>query len=200
MKFEAKISKEEIMTLPVLHFQGKIFLIDNFKDFNRYINRLYQKSIWGFDTETKPSFRKGQSNQNKVALLQLSSANECYLFRLNKIGIPDELINFLSDDSIIKVGLSIKDDNSALGKLRSFKKQGFIDLQSIVNFYGIEDLGLRNVAAIVLGQRISKSQQLTNWEADELTDAQKVYAATDAWACREIYLKLINNERAVRGD
>ncbi len=200
MKFEAKISKENIMQCPILHFEGEIIIIDNLKDLKKHIDKLFQKHLWGFDTETKPNFRKGKSNQNKVSLMQLSSSNCCYLFRLSKIGIPDKLAEFLSDENYVKVGLSIKDDLSGLVKLREFEKHGFIDLQKIVNFYGIEDLGLRNVAAIVLGKRISKSQQLTNWDSDELTESQKIYAATDAWACREIYLKLIKNERAVRGD
>ncbi len=195
MSFFNRILKEDILKLQVVNFDGKIILIDDLDKFNKNIPNLYKEKIWGFDTETKPSFKKGESNQNTVSLLQLSSKNITFLFRLNKIGFPDELLEFLSNHEYLKVGLSIKDDLNLLRKLKNFSHKGFIDLQTIVHEYGIEDMGLRKLAAIVLQRRVSKSQQLTNWDAEELTEKQQIYAATDSWVCREIYLKLISSQK-----
>lgn len=139
----------------------------------------------GIDTETRPSFVKGQTH--KVALLQVSTREICFLFRLNMIGMPDSLVNFLENPAIIKVGLSLKDDFMALHKRADFSQQSFVELQEYVNAFGIQDKSLQKIYAILFGKKISKSQRLTNWEADVLSDAQKRYAATDAWACYNIY-------------
>lgn len=194
MTFLNNISKEEILKMPVVAFTGKIIIIEDSASFDKYYPMLMSNRIWGFDTETKPCFKKGKSNQNQVSLLQLSIQNTCFLFRLKDIGMPDRLLSFFSNPNIIKVGLSIKDDLAGLRKLRNFKEDSFVDLQNLVKYYGIEELGLRKIAAIVLNKRVSKTQQLTNWEAENLSEKQQIYAATDAWVCREVYLKLINNE------
>lgn len=190
MSFNSSINKEDILNLPISRFAGDIILIDNLNDFDKYFNLLVKEKIWGFDTETRPSFKKGQSNQNFVSLLQLSSYERAILFRLNKLGFPEKLVNFLSDQNYLKVGLSIKDDLNSLKKITDFDHSGFVDLQNIVSDYGINEKSLRKLAAIVLQKRVSKAQQLTNWDAESLSHKQLVYAATDAWTCREIYLKL----------
>ncbi|HUV01042.1 MAG TPA: 3'-5' exonuclease, partial [Bacteroidales bacterium] len=159
--------------------------------FKRVIPRLLSNTILGFDTETRPSFRKGR--KNKVSLIQLATGDLSCLFRINKIGIPEELIELLANPEVIKAGVAIHDDIRFLKGVKKFIPSGFIDLQKFVKDYGIESSGLKKLAAIILGFRISKSQQVTDWEADSLTEAQQVYAATDAWVCYEIYSKLINN-------
>jgi ribonuclease D len=144
----------------------------------------------GFDTETRPTFKKGR--KNSVSLIQLSSGDLAFLFRINRIGIPDELADLLSDPSVIKAGVAVHDDIKFLKGVRKFTPDGFIDLQNFVKDFGIQSSGLKKLAAIILGFRISKRQQVTNWEAEQLTEAQQIYAATDAWVCHQIYKKLIN--------
>ena len=186
-----KLSKEELHAFPIKKFSGEIYLIDDFKNLNKAIDILKEQTVLGFDTETRPAFKKGVFNN--VALIQLSTQNQAFLFRINKIGLPDALIDVLTDESIIKVGAAIRDDLKALKKINPFTPSSFIDLQNYVKYFGIESYSLQKMSAIVLGFRISKSQQLSNWETTELTKAQMVYAATDAWVSLEIYLKLKNN-------
>ena len=188
MNYNARLEKAEISAMPTAAFDGRIITIDTAAAVDQAIKALSQESAVGIDTETRPSFRKGV--QYGVSLLQLSTADTCFLFRLNRTGMPDSLVKLLEKKDTIKVGLSLHDDYQALNKRRNFKAGSFIDLQKIVGNYGIEEMGLQKVFAIVFGKRISKSQQLTNWENDVLTDKQKLYAATDAWACLEIYKKL----------
>ncbi|HXK82238.1 MAG TPA: 3'-5' exonuclease [Bacteroidales bacterium] len=188
--FKENISKEEINNLPIAVFKGTIVIIDSVRVLKKYLPELMLENIWGIDTETKPCFKKGVQNQNKTALIQLCGNRKAFLFRVNKIGIPDVLVKIFSDEKILKVGLALKDDIAGLENIRKFKAQSFIDLQKYVNDFGIEANGLRSLSAIVLGIRISKTQQLSNWEADVLDEKQILYAATDAWAPRQIYLKL----------
>lgn len=183
------ISKEELNALDVEVFNGEIRVIDSQEQVDAACEALKQVDIIGFDTETKPAFRKGVSN--KVALLQLSTSDKCFLFRLNKIEMPSCLISILSDKDIKKIGLSIKDDFHALGKTYSFKPQNFIEIQSLVKDYDIEEQSLQKVYAILFNKRITKGQRLSNWEADELSEAQQMYAAIDAWACLKIYQHLV---------
>jgi ribonuclease D len=190
--FEPTISKEDLHQLPVGQFKGRIHLIENLDQFHEVYPKLLEEPILGFDTETKPAFTKGTTH--RVSLLQLSSANNAYLFRLNKIGIPDELARVLSSSHQLKLGVAIRDDIRHLAALRSFKPDGFIELQDYVKQYGIENSGLSKLAGIILNFRVSKSQQLTNWENETLTEAQQMYAATDAWAAYEIYEALKNIE------
>jgi ribonuclease D len=144
--------------------------------------------VLGFDTETRPSFKKGR--KNKVSLIQLANNDFACLIRINRIGIPDELAAILSDPGVIKAGVAIHDDIRFLTGVRKFRPEGFVDLQGFVKEYGIQSSGLKKLAAIILGFRISKRQQVTDWEATELTEAQRIYAATDAWVCHQIYKKL----------
>ena len=192
MNYQAKIEKEKIIDLPVAKTDCKIVIIDNEQSVDEAVKELYLSDIVGFDTETKPSFAKGK--MNKIALLQLSTEKKCYLFRLQKIGKNEKLKTFLESTKILKIGLSVKDDFRMLSKWTKVKPQNFIELQTFVKNFGIEEMSLQKIFAILFSQKISKREQLSNWEADTLGKAQKLYAATDAWACRQIYLKLIENE------
>lgn len=186
--FIENISGEEIKDLDLKWFEGEIIVVDTFKTYKKIIPRLMNEGVLGFDTETRPSFRKGR--KNKVSLIQLANDKIACLFRINRIGIPDELANILSDPGLIKVGVAIHDDIKFLKGVRRFDPAGFVDLQGFVKSFGIQSSGLKKLAAIILGFRISKRQQVTDWEAPDLTEAQQIYAATDAWVCYQIYDKL----------
>ncbi|MBU0765037.1 MAG: 3'-5' exonuclease domain-containing protein 2 [Bacteroidetes bacterium] len=186
--FESNISREELCKLPLAGYEGKIVLINERDALNHYIPEICESSVLGFDTETKPVFRKHITHS--VALLQLASGTSVYLIRLNRTGIPSSLVGLLEDEKILKVGAAIRDDIRKLRSCRSFVPGGFVDIQKFVKQFGIEAEGLRKITAIVLKFRISKSQQLSNWEDNKLTPAQQRYAATDAWVCREIYGKV----------
>ena len=188
------MSKEQIYTLPLKHFDGRILLVDSIDRFYQVYDELRNYTVLGFDTETKPSFKKG--NRNKVSLVQLANHDMAVLIRVNRIGIPDGLAEILSNSRKIKTGVAIRDDISGLNKLRPFIPAGFIELQNYVKEYGILANGLRELTAILLGFRISKSQQVTNWDADELSESQLIYAATDAWVGYQIFAKL-NSLRAI---
>ena len=188
--YKENITVEELAEHELSWFKGEIVLVDNLKTFFEVFPRLLGSDLLGFDTETRPTFKKGK--KNSVSLIQLSTEDLACLFRINKIGIPDELIKLLSDPSVIKAGVAVHDDIRFLSGVRKFTPNGFIDLQNFVKDYGIQSSGLKKLAAIVLGFRISKRQQVTDWEADQLTEAQEIYAATDAWVCHQIYKKLVN--------
>lgn len=190
--FRANIEKSEVAQMPNTLFSGRIITIDTHDDAEKAVLALSRESIVGIDTETRPSFRKGV--HYNVSLLQISTLETCFLFRLNRIGMPKPLIELLENNGITKVGLSLHDDYQALNKRKRFTPANFLDLQKYVTRFGIEEKGLQKMYAIVFGERISKSQQLTNWDADVLTDKQKLYAATDAWACLRIYHHLKNLE------
>ena len=191
-QYSGSITDEELRKLPVLQFDGRVTLVDNMDRFYRVMGEIGRPPLLGFDTETRPSFKKGR--RYKVALLQLADADRAWLFRLNMIGLPPELAALLSDKQIVKTGVAIRDDIKALRSLTQFEPHGFIDLQSVVADHGIQELGLKKLTAIVLGYSISKSQQVSNWEAPALTEPQQLYAATDAWVCRSIYLALNGKE------
>jgi ribonuclease D len=183
--FKANFSREEIELLPRRKFEGHIYYIDSIEAFEKFFPLLKDTPILGFDTETKPAFKKGVVNE--VSLLQLGNSENIFLFRLNHIGFPKELIKILADEKIIKAGVAIRDDIVTLKRLHNFQPAGFIDLQTFVKDFGIEDNGLKKLAANILGFQISKRQQTSNWEAERLSEAQIEYAATDAWVCHEIY-------------
>ena len=193
MSYNAHIDKNEISTMPTVTFEGRIITIDTPQAVDQAIMALSNEAYVGIDTETRPSFRKGV--QHDVSLIQLSTPDTCFLIRLNRTGMPDSLVKFLENKQIAKIGLSLHDDYQGLCKRRKFKAGNFIDLQKEVGQYGIEEMSLQKIFAIIFGQRISKSQQLTNWENDVLTDKQKIYAATDAWACLKIYNELKKNQQ-----
>jgi ribonuclease D len=191
-QFDESINDDELRKLPLLQFEGRITLIDTYDKYRRAMEDIGKPDLLGFDTETRPSFKKGR--RYDVALLQLADASRAWLFRLNMIGLPTELAALLADKSVIKTGVAIRDDLKALRSLLPFEPHGFIDLQNLVADHGIKELGLKKLTAITLGHTISKSQQVSNWEAPALTDPQQLYAATDAWVCRQIYLALNGRE------
>jgi ribonuclease D len=193
-KYQENITVEELALCELSWFKGEIVLVDNLKTFYEVFPRLSGSDLLGFDTETKPNFKKG--SKNTVSLIQLSTGSLACLFRINKIGFPIELINLLSDPSVIKAGVAVHDDIRFLKGVKKFSPGGFIDLQNFVKDFGIESSGLKKLAAIILGFRISKRQQVTDWEAEQLTEAQQIYAATDAWVCHQIYNKLTDRELA----
>lgn len=183
------IDKKDIADLPRATFGGRIFVIFTEDEARNAVNYLNAQKLVGVDTETRPSFRKG--NTNKVALLQISTEDTCFLFRLNSIGLPDFLEDFLQND-VLKIGLSLRDDFNMLRRRnqKDPREGNWIELQEYVPTFGIKDLSLQKIYAILFREKISKSQRLSNWEADVLTEAQQLYAATDAWACVRIYERL----------
>ena len=182
------IAKEELANLPVEVFPGRIITVQNEAEAEKACAFLEKYDTIGFDTETRPAFKKGVTN--KIALMQLATEDTSFLFRMNVIGFPDCLANILTNKDIKKIGLSLKDDFSALRKRKPIVPANFIELQAYVKRYGIEDNSLQRIYGILFGKRISKGQRLTNWEADILSDAQKMYASIDAWACLRIYNEL----------
>lgn len=191
--FNARIEKSEVAQMPTLVYPGRIITIDTASEVDKAVKALSKEKILGLDTETRPAFRKGV--HYNVSLLQLSTADTCFLIRLCRTGMPDSLIALLEDKEIMKIGVSLHDDYQALARRKKFKAGGFFDLQKYVSTFGIEEMSLQKIYAIIFGERISKSQQLTNWEHDVLTDKQKQYAATDAWACLKIYNRLKELEK-----
>ena len=185
----SKYEKVRISTLPVEEFKGRIIVILTPGETERAVRYLLSQKMLGLDTETRPSFKKGQ--QHKVSLLQVSTEDTCFLFRLNHIGLTDSIIKLLEDKTVTKVGLSWHDDLNSLHKLGDFTPGLFIDIQDHVREIGIEDMSLQKLYANLFGKKISKRQQLSNWEADILSDRQKYYAATDAWACIQLYKELV---------
>lgn len=193
--FKESVDGDDLNLLEYRSFEGKIYVVDTIEKFYEVLPALGKHKILGFDTETKPSFKKGKTHL--VSLLQLSSEHEAFLFRLKMIGLPEELAEILADPGVIKTGAAIHDDIKLLQKRRKFQPEGFVELQSLVGKYGIKDLGLKKLAAIVLGFKISKRQQVTNWDSQTLTDLQIIYAATDAWICYEIYQTLLHNDHLI---
>ena len=176
-------------------FPGKIYVIDSVgAEFNRAIAYLRSQKIIGFDTETRPTFSQDQPRYG-VALLQLSGPDRAFLFRINKMGMHRRLCNLMASEKVVKVGAAIHDDIKGLQKKHDFVPASFVDLQKIVCEWGIRDKSVKKMAAIILGFRVSKTQQLSNWEAERLSESQAKYAATDAWVCREMYLKLLASEK-----
>jgi len=186
--FAETIDNDDILKLPRISFPGEIKVISNIKQLKQYLPLIQNCDVLGFDTETKPNFKKG--NSNGVALLQLASDEASLIIRLKTLGVPSILKNLLEDPNVTKVGVAIRDDLKAIQKIKRFYPKGFLDLQHFAKEKGIESQSVRKLAAIVLNARVSKNQQLSNWESEKLTDSQLQYAATDAWVCREIYLKL----------
>lgn len=186
--FQAKISNEEVAELQTAQYDGEIIVVDSEHKVEAACRHLEHHSVIGFDTETRPSFKAGVTN--RVALLQLHVPGYCYLFRLCRIKFDRQIIKILENKDILKIGAAVHGDIEALHKLRHFREGGFVDLQTIAPQWGIEEKSLRKLSAIVLGRKISKAQRLSNWEAVFLTQQQQAYAATDAWACSEIYARL----------
>lgn len=191
---DSSISKEAIEELPLSQFGGVITVVEDVSAIDNIVAKLQKERYLGFDTETRPSFKKGEGN--RISLVQISTSDEAYLFRLNKTGIPASLIRLFENKSILKIGVGIRDDLRGLNKLVKFKPGGFVELQDMVKAFGIDVFSLKGLAALVLNVRVSKRQRLSNWEADELTTAQIDYAATDAWVALRIFNELMMLEPA----
>lgn len=190
MSYQLSITPQEIEKLPLAAFEGKIHVISELgEEFENALKYLRRQKVLGFDTESKPVFTPGMRG-NGVALVQLSGKDEAFLFRVQKLGMLSKLCHIFADPFILKVGAASSDDVRGLQRVQAFTGRKFVDLQKLVWEYGIKDKSVKKMAAIILGVRISKTQQLSNWEAPVLSDAQLKYAATDAWICREMYLKL----------
>lgn len=185
-----KFDKKLIGELPIVRFEGRIVVVLSEAEAERAVSYLLAQPILGIDTETKPCFRRGRSH--RVALLQVSTHDTCFLFRLNYIGLLPCIVRLLEDERVPKIGLSLHDDVHQLReRCPGFEPGAFVDLQDVVKQFGIEDMSLQKLYANLFGQRIVKRQQLSNWEADVLNDRQKTYAATDAWTCINLYEELM---------
>ncbi|MCR5003399.1 MAG: 3'-5' exonuclease domain-containing protein 2 [Bacteroidales bacterium] len=193
--YKISIGPEEIEKLPLTTFTGKIIVIDTEgPELTKAIAYLKRQKYIGFDTETKPTFSPEQKRTG-VALLQLSGPEKAYLFRIKKIGMQPKIREILADEKIVKIGAAVADDVRGLEKYHNFTAKSFIDLQKIGWEYGIRDKSVKKMAAIILGIKISKKEQLSNWEAETLSEGQQKYAAMDAWVCREMYIKLLKSEK-----
>ncbi len=190
MLFSPRIDKDKLRSLPRASFAGSISIIDTKAKLRQALKELKGVKLLGLDTETKPIFEARK--RRDVCLLQLATTEHAYLFRLNKIGLDQALIRLLSDKEIVKVGLSLQDDCRALKRLGAFIPASFIELQRLCPGYGIYDSSLQKIYAITCEKYLSKSQRMSNWEVEELSDAQQQYAALDAVACLEIYNKLMS--------
>lgn len=184
-----KFDKALIADLPVAQFEGRIVVVLTQSEAERAVDFLLSHPLLGLDTETRPCFQRG--HQHQVALLQVSTADVCFLFRLNHTGLAPAIVRLLEDTTVTKVGLSWHDDLNSLHRLGDFKTGAFMEIQHLIQDIGIEDMSLQKIYANLFGLKISKRQQLSNWEADILSDKQKLYAATDAWACIKIYEEIV---------
>jgi ribonuclease D len=182
------ITKDEINRLPMKQYEGPVHLIRTLEEAEQAVAKLKKESLLGFDTETRPTFRVGEYYQ--PSLLQLATGNEVFLFQIKLTGLTTSLREILSSPDIIKTGVSIRDDLSELRKLAGFEPAGFVELATHAKQAHIKNLGLRGLAALLLGFRVSKREQTSNWAKNELTESQIRYAATDAWLGREIYLHM----------
>lgn len=191
--FQNEISKEEVAVLELIQFEGPIHLIDTMEAFEQEMPRIASQTVLGFDTETRPSFKKGK--MYPTALIQLSTLDTAWILRVNRMGYPKDLLKMLSGEVPLKIGLGLQDDMRKMRADYNFDPGGFLDLQQYAEAFRIDEKGLKKMSAIVLGRRISKSQQVSNWDADILTEAQLRYAATDAWICLEIYNRLRDSIR-----
>jgi len=183
-----RLTKEQVNALPLAKWTGTTRLISSNAQLTGILPQLEQETVLGFDTETRPAFRKGQSFP--PALLQLATGSEVILIQLSQIGLPPAIIHLLESDRVIKTGVGVKDDLLGLQKITQFSSRGFVELAALSKKRNIKHFGLRGLAAVVLGARISKSQTVSNWAKKELTPGQIQYAATDAWVSRELYLRL----------
>ncbi|MBU2913729.1 MULTISPECIES: 3'-5' exonuclease [Reichenbachiella] len=180
-----KITKQEVNDLPLIKYEGESIIINHPDDVKEAAEYLSQYDLLGFDTETKPAFKKGQVHP--VALLQLATPDKVYLIRLLQTGLPQEIIDIFENPNITIAGIGIRDDIKDLKKIKEFKPRGFVDLNEKARQLGFESIGARNFAGMFMDGRISKGQQVSNWENETLTDAQISYAATDAWICIDVF-------------
>ncbi len=182
------ITHEEINELPLGAFEGKVVVVSEANNLTRVFDKISKHTIVGFDTETKPVFVSGQ--QNKVSLIQIALTDIVFLIRLKQIGMHESITNFLENEKILKAGVALRDDIKGLQRLKHYEPAGFIELAQMSKEAGLEVESVKKLSAILLGIRISKSAQTSNWEAETLNEKQISYAATDAWVCLEIYKRL----------
>ena len=192
MAFASSVTVEEIEALEIASFPGVITVVQSSgsQEFDQAMEYLNAQQAIGFDTETKPCFVP-KVPRNKMAILQLSGPDRAYIFRLQQVGVPPKLAALLGNPNILKIGAAVHDDIRGLQEYRKFIPKGFVDLQRLAPAYGTEEKSVRKMSAIILKKRVSKSQQLSNWESSHLSEAQLRYAAIDAWICREMYYKLM---------
>ncbi len=190
-----RITNEEVNNLPTAQFEGEIIVIETIEDAEKAIEELKNHNLVGIDTETRPSFKRGV--RYNMSLIQIATNEKAFLFRLNKIGFPDSLKQYISNPRVSKIGLSLRDDFNGLSKYTRIGAKGFIDVQDIAKNYGILELSLQKIFAILFEKKISKSQRLTNWDRETLTKKQEIYAATDAWATLQIFERL-NKEKKLK--
>ena len=188
-RYTISITKEELSEMPRVEYNGVVRVVDTAAEMKKAVSILKKYDILGFDTESKPTFKKGATIH--VSLIQIAAEDICFLFRLNYIGMVTPVISLLSNTDVPMVGLSWHDDLAALQKRMEFKPGLFIDIQDIIGDIGIEDKSLQKLYANIFKQKISKRQRLTNWDADVLSDKQMSYAATDAWACVRLYKEIL---------
>ncbi|MFO8053863.1 MAG: 3'-5' exonuclease [Bacteroidales bacterium] len=186
-----EMDKEAIRELQLYRYEGETVVVDNGVAAKDAIEILARASIIGFDTEHKPSFKKGENHP--VSLIQMAIREKVFLFRVNKLKLPNALITIFENKEIIKVGVGLEDDFNGLQKLKPFKPRGFVDLSKYFQFHNYKQSSLKYLAAMVLNIRISKNQQVSNWEREQLSPSQIKYAATDAWIPRELYLALLED-------
>lgn len=183
-----KITNEELNELPLQHYTGEIVVVEDANGVTQVMKEINGETILGFDTETRPSFKKGKTNF--ISLIQLTTEKSTFLIRTNKTGVTQELVDLLRDENVKKVGVGIRDDIRGLQKIEAFEPGGFVELQTMAVDKGLKDFSLKKLAGILLEFRVSKRQRLSNWEADELSQGQMIYAATDSWVALEIFKKL----------
>ena len=186
--FKQEVTKEEINELPLIRYEGKVEVVTTAAELAEALADMQQHQVLGFDTESRPSFRKGE--YYPISLVQIATPGLVYLIRINKTGFTPGLKSLFENPKVIKAGISILDDLRELQKLAYFKPGGVIEMNQVAQAAGIKNIGVRSLSAIILGVRISKSQQTSNWERDELSKSQVYYAATDAWVCLQLYEKL----------
>ena len=193
--YQPTITNEEINEMPVGHFPGRVLVVDSEETMREAEAVLQGETLVGYDTETRPSFQKGL--KYGMALVQISTADTALLFRVKQVPLSETIRAMLSSPDVIKVGAALRDDIRGMRQVAEFRPAGFVDLQAVVRWWGIEELSVKKMAAIILGIKVSKAQRLTNWEAVRLTEPQQDYAAMDAWVCREIYLRLQADDSAL---
>ena len=191
--FQNEISKEEVAGLELIQYEGPIYVIDSMEAFEEEIRHIARQPVLGFDTETRPSFKKGKVYP--TSLIQIASLERAWILRVNRLGYPRELLELLSGENPLKIGLGLQDDLRRLRSDFKFEPRGFLDLQQYVQAFRIDEKGLKKISGIVLNRRISKSQQVSNWDAEVLSEAQLRYAATDAWICLKIYNSVRDSSR-----